>query len=187
MKAIIFDIDGTLIESMSIDNELYFSAVTEVLGPVTIRDLHDYDHVTDSGVLAQVLEDNGYAIDSELAASVKSQFVAGLKRHIEVAGSFPVIDGAIQFFDRVRSLDDCRVAIATGGWRESALLKLECAGFRIDGIPVLTGDDAQSRVEIMRSALAMLGREFGSVTYFGDAEWDRRTCEELGWRFAAVG
>lgn len=187
MKAIIFDIDGTLLESMAVDNELYFSAVTEVLGPVSIRKLGDYDHVTDSGVLAQILDDNGYSASSDITASVKAIFFEGLRRHIENVGSFPVIDGALRFVESARQSDDNRVAIATGGWRQSALLKLESAGFDIDGIPLLTSDDSSSRVGIMRSALKELGDDVESVTYFGDAEWDRRACKDLGWNFVAVG
>lgn len=187
MKAIIFDIDGTLLESMAVDNELYFSAVTEVLGPVSIRKLGDYDHVTDSGILAQILDDNGHSASAEVTMSVKAIFLKGLRRHIEDVGSFPVIDGALEFVESARKSDENRVAIATGGWRQSALLKLESAGFDIDGIPLLTSDDSSSRVGIMRSALKELGDDVESVTYFGDAEWDRRACKDLGWNFVAVG
>jgi len=187
MKAIIFDIDGTLLESMSVDTQLYFSAVREVLGPVRVRELSDYEHVTDGGILAQVFEDNGHAHDPSVADSIKSIFVEGIRTHIERVGSFPAIDGAVQFFERVRTAGDVRVAIATGGWRESALLKLNSAGFNIDGVPLATSNDAHSRVEIMQSALRQAGDSFASVTYFGDASWDQRACRELGWDLVAVG
>ena len=36
-------------------------------------------------------------------------------------------------------------------------------------------------------ALKKLGDDVESVTYFGDAEWDRRACKTLGWNFVAVG
>jgi len=188
MKAILFDIDGTLIESMAVDTELYFSSVEQVLGPVSIRAaLSEYDHVTDTGILAQILDDNGYAFDEQTAAAIKSLFVDKISQHIETRGPFATIDGAIEFVSRAHAADGRRVAIATGGWRESALLKLESAGFDIDGIPLVSSDDASSRIEIMQAALAQLGTEFDSVTYFGDAEWDRRACQSLGWNFIAVG
>ena len=79
------------------------------------------------------------------------------------------------------------VAIATGGWFESAVLKLDSAGLHRPGIPVATADDSWDRTEIMRIALARLGTGFESVTYYGDGPWDRAACEALGWRFVAVG
>ena len=187
MKTIILDVDGTLIDSMGIDPKLYFSSIEQVLGPVCLRDLNDYDHVTDSGILGQVLEENAFSGAGELAASVKAVFMKGLNGHIEDIGSFPVIEGAVQFVERIRRSTDVRVAIATGCWRESALLKLRTSGFNIEGIPVATSDDSPSKVEIMRSALRKTGSDAGAVTYFGDAEWDQRACHDLGWNFVAVG
>ncbi len=188
MKAIIFDIDGTLIESMSLDTELFFSSINQVLGPVSVREnLDDYEHVTDTGILAQLLSDNGISFDQEIIASIQAVFVEGIRRHIHMAGPFPTVDGALDFFETARKSCDKRVAIATGGWRKSALLKLCSAGFDVDGIPLVTSDDSPSRIEIMRSALAMIGDDFESVTYFGDAEWDQRACRMLDWNFVAVG
>ena len=187
MKSIIFDIDGTLIDSMGVDPRLYNSAIEQVLGSVRLRELNDYEHVTDSGILGQILEENGFSDVGRLMADVKDLFMDELNSHIESAGSFPVIDGALQFFDQARHSPDTRIAIATGCWRESALLKLQTSGFDIEGVPVTTADDSPSRVEIMRAALKMTGGDAKAVTYFGDAEWDQRACRDLGWNFIAVG
>jgi len=188
VKAVILDVDGTLIESMAVDTRLYFDAVRTVLGAVTIRErLEDYEHVTDRGILAQIFADNGLAADGEAAAAIQSRFVETLAEHIRTAGPFPVIPGAPGLLAALRQSPQVEVGIATGGWRRSAMLKLDTSGFNIDGIAVATCDDSVARIGIMRCALAKLGNEFESVTYFGDAEWDRRACEELGWDFVAVG
>lgn len=187
MKSIILDIDGTLVDSMGVDPTLYFSSIEQVVGPVRLRALNDYDHVTDTGILTQILNENGFSDVGEIIASVKTLFMQGLSAHVDDRGSFPVIDGAVEFVERIRRSVDTRVAIATGCWRESALLKLQTSGFDIEGIPLATSDDSPSRVEIMRSALEMTGGVTGEVTYFGDAEWDQRACHDLGWNFVAVG
>lgn len=184
----VFDIDGTLIESMAVDTELYFASIKSVLGPVNIREnLSEYDNVTDSGILAQIIDDNGILPDDGLVGSIQDLFVKRIRNRIQSVGPFRAVDGAVQVIQEVRHTDDSRVAIATGGWRESAMLKLDTAGFNLDGIPVVSSDDSPSRVEIMQIALSRLGSDFESVTYFGDAEWDRRACQQLGWNFVAVG
>ncbi len=188
MKAIVLDIDGTLIESMAIDSDLYFSSIFAVLGSVEIREsLNDYDHVSDSGIIAQIMEDNALPLDSDAIDSIRNRFVAGLTEHINTAGPFPQIPGAARFIDRLRASKEHDVAIATGGWRLSALLKLETSELNVKGIPVFSCDDSPSRTQIMRMALSQLGKVYESVTYFGDAEWDRRACETLGWGFVPVG
>jgi phosphoglycolate phosphatase-like HAD superfamily hydrolase len=188
LKAIVLDIDGTLIESMAVDSVLFFSSISAVLGSVDFREnLNDYDHVTDNGIITQVMEDNALPLDQNAIDSIRSRFVAGLTEHIETDGPFPMIPGAAQFVDKLRTSIEHDVAIATGGWRLSALLKLETSGLDVEGIPIFSCDDAPSRTEIMRIALSKLGNEYESVTYFGDAEWDRRACEALGWGFVPVG
>ena len=173
---------------MSIDSDLYFSSILAVLGPVEFREnLIDYDHVTDSGIIAQLLADNDIAMESSMMDSIRDQFVASLSAHIDSVGPFPTIRGAAQFVDSLRRSKEHKVAIATGGWRSSALLKLNTSGIDVNGIPLASCDDSESRAEIMRVGLAKLGNEFESVTYFGDAEWDRRACETLGWDFIPVG
>ena len=183
-----FDVDGTLIESMAIDSKLYFSSVSAVLGPIEYRSsLNDYDHVTDSGIIAQLVDDNELSPEPSAIDSIQTLFVGGLIEHIQTVGPFPVIHGATQVIDRLSLSTEYSVAIATGGWRKSALLKLESSGFSLDGIPIVSCDDSPSRTEIMRIALAKLGDDFESVTYFGDADWDRRACQILGWDFVPVG
>ena len=188
MHAVVFDIDGTILQSAAVDDELYKDAVLSVLGGVDLRpSLVDYEFVSDSGILSQILADNALVDDAELVGAVKARFVESLHAHIAENGPFEEIPGARRALGRLYRSAEHAVAIATGGWRDSALLKLRTAGFGDFDIPVATSDDARDRKEIMRIALSHLGSAFSSVTYFGDGPWDRDATLELGWRFVAVG
>ncbi len=188
MHAVIFDIDGTLIQSAEIDDYLYREAVRAIVGPVRFRNsLHDYDFVSDSGILSQLLEDNGLSGLPDPTERIQARFVEYLQQHIDDNGPFIEIPGARRHLDSLRNSNEHGVAIATGGWQVSARLKLASAGFETDGIPLASSDVAPDRTDIMRSALVELGTSFESITYYGDGPWDRDACERLGWRFVAVG
>lgn len=188
MHAVIFDIDGTLLDSAGVDDLLYRRAVTSVLGPVRFREsLADYDHVTDVGVLRQVFEDNAIASERRRFAEIETKFIEALDKHIREHGPFDEIPGAKQLLADLRASDSHAVAIATGGWRRSAELKLASAAFDVGGIPLASGSDHHDRARIMRHALSSLRIDVETVTYYGDGIWDRDACKALGWRFVPVG
>ncbi len=188
MNAVIFDIDGTLVQSAEVDDELYRQSITSVLGHVQFRPgLSDYDFVTDSGILSQLLGDNGLSDIPDPTSAIQTHFVEALERHISANGPFVEVPGARKLLGALRNSRDHRVAIATGGWRVSAELKLESAGFDTKGIAIATSDAEYDRSRIMLSALSRLGTNFESVTYYGDGPWDRDACTTLGWQFVPVG
>ena len=187
-QAVIFDIDDTLLHSMDADDRLYRQAVRDVVGEVRFREsLADYTHVSDTGILREVLDDNGVADAERCFLEIRERFLASLAEHVRRHGPFREIEGARAMLGRLVRSGAYGVALATGCWRASAELKLRTAGFELDGLPLATSDDAIERVAIMRHALAALGDRFDSVTYYGDGVWDRQACRELGWQFRPVG
>lgn len=188
MHAVIFDIDGTLLQSMAVDDALYRQAVADVLGDVTLRaSLHEYEFITDTGVLRSILEDNEIDPGDPRGADVRARFVELLDRYVNEHGPFQEIPGAREFLRTVAESPVHAVAMATGGWRDSAELKLRTAGIDYDDIPLVTANDHYERTGIMEIALAQLVGEFESVSYYGDGPWDRAACAALGWQFVAVG
>jgi GNAT superfamily N-acetyltransferase/phosphoglycolate phosphatase-like HAD superfamily hydrolase len=188
MYATIFDIDGTLLQSASVDDALYRDAVNTVLGSVRFRSsLHAYDYVTDTGILSQILEDNDIPAAAQVIEDVRSHFVGLLQKHIDTHGPFVEIPGASRMLRGLSESPLHAVAIATGGWRESAELKLQSAGIDYSNIPLATANDHHERTGIMQIALSQLGAGLKSVTYYGDGPWDQDACATLGWRFVSVG
>lgn len=188
LPAIIFDIDGTLVQSTSQDDRIYRESVVSVLGPVRFReDLHHYDRVTDQGILLQIFEDNELDHSADVAAAVRAEFIERTRQYLESNGPFREIPGARDYLQRLNDSSACRVGIATGGWRDTAQLKLATAGFDVVGIPLACSDDAIDRTDIMQIALSRLDTDCASAVYFGDGAWDRAACQVLGWEFRPVG
>jgi FMN phosphatase YigB (HAD superfamily) len=188
VHAVIFDIDGTLLDSYGVDNSMYVDAVRVALGTVHIRDSWEkYARVTDTGVLAEICSDNALVYDGSVSTAVMNVYLRFLRSHMEANGPYPEISGALQYLNGLRRRSDVRVAYATGGWRTTAEHKLVSAGFPLECIPLASADDSQDRAQIMLHALGHLTGPFSSVTYFGDGLWDRAAAAQLGWEFVAVG
>ncbi len=188
MKAVIFDIDGTLLQSDTTDDTLYLAAVREVLGNVKLRPSWGmYTQFTAAGILVEILGDNAIEVAHETVAAVRDCFVANVGRHVSAHGSFAEVPGAKAFVQRLHKSTAHRIAYATGGWLGAALLKLSASEFPVAGIPLATSDDHVDRREIMRHALRQLDGSFDTVTYYGDGHWDAEAAKSLGWEFVPVG
>jgi len=84
-----------------------------------------------------------------------------------------------------------RVSLATGGWCDSARLKMASAGMCFDDHPAASADDALDRESIMRlskqRAAERYGESFACTVYVGDEVWDARACRSVGIPFIGIG
>lgn len=185
---VLFDIDGTLVESYDFDTECFQAAAKDLLGVTIGPDWSRYKHVTDSGILAEVIEDLGLQGDSgRITEEIKERFVNRIADYISCHDVFP-ISGAYEFLSQLVAHQNIAVAFATGGWRESARMKLDAAGLSFPAIPLASSSDHYSRIEIMRLAVRRAGNgHYESINYFGDGAWDQRASETLGYNFVSVG
>lgn len=191
MHLVMFDIDGTLVDSTGFDGELYAAALRQVLGIRVDEDWSGYPHVTDSGLLDECLRRHGLEDpDRALRRAVERCFVESVRTYVAAhPGRVREIPGARAVFDGFRRDPAYRVAIATGGWRETALMKLAAAGFVLGDTAVATASDHPERTGIMQLAerRACAGLQPRRRTYFGDGAWDQAACRTLGWDFVAIG
>lgn len=191
MHLILFDIDGTLVDSHEFDAELYVRAVREVLGIDVNDDWSTYRNVTDGGILDEIIDGAGLRSDrTRIHREVKDRFVGLVAEYLEEQGGrLPEIPGAGAFLAEVSSRGGVAVGLATGGWEETARMKLKAAGMGADELPLASGSDALTRVEIMQIAArrTLNGATAGRTTYFGDGVWDKRASEKLRYQFIAIG
>ena len=139
----------------------------------------------------------------EFEAQVKKVFIDKISSHIDLHGVRPV-EGAIEFIETLNARDDIAVGLATGGWLETARLKLVAAGFgsatgsglgssvSLDEMVITSSNDHYRRTEIMQLAVSRLSKGLNTKPmqapmYFGDAPWDSKACLEIGYEFVLVG
>ena len=188
MHHIMFDIDGTLVQSYHFDEQCYMDAVLDVTGYPLRPDWHHYPHITGSGILSCHLLCHGLESRfSELEKQLRDAFTEGIRKHLQLE-PLQQVSGADRLLRALKNTEGISLSLATGGWSETALLKLDSAGIDISGIPLATSNDHHIRTEIMRIALDRAGvAPEHKITYVGDGEWDRMACSELGWNFVLVG
>jgi beta-phosphoglucomutase-like phosphatase (HAD superfamily) len=187
MVGIIFDLDGTLVDSYDLDERLYRKAVWSVLPDVAFRNSwHDYQHSTDSGVLREILTDHDLP-PGKYYQPIRQRFGELFANHIQSGNHCNPIPGASAFLNKLRQNSELQIGIATGGWSHTAAMKLKASGLFDQGIPMASADDAQSRTEIMQICAKKMDSSISESSYVGDAEWDLRAARRLGWRFVGVG
>ena len=195
MKLAIFDIDGTLTETNDVDSVCFVRAMADAHAVgVMNTNWGEYAHTTDSYITREVLRERlGRTPDEAELSKFKSRFVSLLEEsRSEDATLFGEVAGASAALARLRGEPGWGVAIATGCWRGSGLMKLSAAGLETSDVPAAYAEDGVSREEILLAALSRArecyGREsFDAVVSLGDGLWDVSAARNLGFSFVGVG
>ena len=188
----IFDVDGTLCRSSDVDDRCWVDAAHEALGLRDIdTDWSHYEHSTDEAIATELVRDRTDLRPVEdHVVRVRDAFVRRMREAIDRdAGVSRPVPGAVELFGRLES-HGWDVAIATGGWRVTATIKLETAGVPIEGVAAAHADDAHPRETIVATARARArergGAAFDRVVYVGDGVWDVRASRSLGIGFLGI-
>jgi len=186
MTHIIFDVDNTLVKSYDFDEACFLLAVQEVTGMVLLNNWDTYPNITDTGILQTFIERQApHFCLSELESLVKKVFIKNIKENLNLSSVKEVL-GAKAFFHSLSNNKRYKVSIATGGWGETAKLKLYSAGFDIRNVNIASSNDHYSRAEIIKIASGNQHQN-DDITYFGDADWDVKACRSLGINLVIVG
>ena len=191
MHLAVFDIDGTLADSAEFDGLLYAEAIWKVLGIEIDCAWSNYSSVTDSGILDQIIDESSLSGErGRIHSQVRTEFVNLTKNYLDKnTEALREIPGAKALVDTLKKHPSVVVAIATGGWRETAEIKLRGIGIDPGDIPLATASDLSDRRDIigLAESRAMNGRIALHRTYFGDGIWDKKAAMELNYGFVAVG
>jgi len=189
LTLILFDVDGTLAASGAEDARCFAQAFQSVFGqPVPTTDWHAYTHVTDTGILDEVLrEQRGSAYTQEELQAFQREYLALLREaHKEDPSAFAEVPGAASVLETIAGSSEYRAGIATGGLRACASFKISCLGIEATTLPGGFANDSHSRAEIARHAIARADADTDDVVYVGDGLWDLKTAVALGVRFIGI-
>src|SRR5947209_4956698 len=192
MQLVMFDIDGTLTETMKVDEECFVRSFVEVFGFTGIdTDSSQYPHVTDSGIFHEVYAPRMGRPPTALDVSRFRQHFTKLLAAASSQSPFAPVAGADRLLSRLACGGSHRVSLATGSWRESARLKMASAGMCFDDHPAASADDALDRESIIRlskqRAAERYSESFACTVYVGDGVWDARACRSVGIPFIGIG
>lgn len=191
MHLVIFDVDGTLTRTTTVDAVCYEHAVSDILGIRIDTDWSTYRHATDAGILEELLERHGIPESPSGLAAVRHRFLELLSTAVTAdPDCCREVPGARAAIEHLREIPHLQLAIATGAWADSARLKLRHADIPAEQLPFASSDDSPSRERILQIALERAAARSRSridvVTYVGDAMWDLSAARSLGFRFVGI-
>ncbi|MEM1326761.1 MAG: HAD family hydrolase [Bacteroidota bacterium] len=186
MRFVIFDIDGTLTDTKEVDDKCFMKAFEDSFNiDIWSQKWETLKEVTDWSITEEIVlsEWNRLPTNSEYESMI-SNFMSNLREEkAKDQSQFNEIPGAKDFFYRLEKSKQFKVGIATGGWEESALLKLKAIGIAINNVAFSNSSHHKSRAAILKNVIAQLSRKTQSIPkriiYFGDGEWDYKPCQNL--------
>ena len=189
----IFDIDGTLTNTNTVDDTCYRAAVAETIGlPVSAIDWTGAPHHSDRGIFDWLFERLGRPLPSDADVALARRRLTDrlTTAKAETPEQFTAIEGAPHVFEHLIA-GGWNIAIATGCWLPSAMIKLAAGAIDARDIPIACADDAAARVDIVtlarQRAEAFYGRQFDRVVSIGDGVWDVEAAHALELPFIGIG
>jgi len=184
-KLIIFDIDGTLLYSNKIDSQCFADTYEKVYAkPFPTIDWTKFPHVTDDTIFRTAIlqhfkrEASQQEMDifkNEFVASIQAKRKSNPEEFKEVKNSRKTIE--------LLTADSCyEVGIATGGWQQPAMVKLNHLNIPTNQLHMSFADGNPTREDIIRGVFKQtdaLNVEFEKIVYVGDAPWDVSTTRNM--------
>ena len=190
MKLAIFDIDGTLTQTNDVDSECFIQAFSSEFQIAEINtNWGTYGHTTDSGISLQIFQERLQRIPTaDELSKLQHRFTELLQERDRAIAEVP---GANLILQKLAQRQDWVIAIASGGWRASAMIKLQAAGIETN-FPSAFADDGISREDIVRTAISRAKQtyaesDFEKIVCIGDGIWDVLTAIQLQLPFVGVG
>ena len=187
-KLLIFDIDGTLIDSAAMHGEFIEFALKQTGVKMINNDWASYKHHTDSYIIEQNLLDNGLqSNEPEILQQIDTIL---LERYKANSHRIQPFRGLRELFEQIIQREDLDHCFATGALRKSAEYKLGLfmGSDRFEN-RLSTASGHKTREEIVSAAIDAreAHQNFSKKISIGDGVWDQATAANLDLSFLPVG
>ena len=185
---IVFDIDGTLTDSVKQHQEAFSETLFELGLSEINAEFNSFKHHTDSYISKEIYEHNQKEPFSE---EKKNQFEKGLTERIKRI-RFHEISGAKKLVDKLEKEGEVGVCYATGSLRKAAEHKLDSIGIEFKEWQLVASDTIYERENLVSNAIRNASenygvQEFERIISVGDGLWDLLTAKNLDLEFLGVG
>ncbi len=194
MKAVLFDLDGTLLWTDGAGRRAIHRSIRDVLGIEHPAAGFRFDGRTDPEIVRLLAAAAGKPYGEDTVAEVLRHYVAVLDEELRRPGHVTkVYPGVRELLEALERRDDCLLGLLTGNVIEGARLKLRSAGLDIERFRIgAFGSDHADRPALpaiaRRRAEAMLGTAVPGkdVVIVGDTPADVTCGRDIGARAVGV-
>lgn len=193
-KAVLFDIDGTILNCNSAGRASLIQATKEIFGTVGRMERIDFQGKTDPVILRESLHIMGFSEDEIMnkIEPLKQRYFVHLSENIH---NYEVIvfPGIVELLEALSEREDIALGLLTGNFTESAKIKLSSHNLNRFFCFGAYGDDAPVRnllPEVAKKRLAEhcgVDIDYGRTFIVGDTIHDIRCARYAGAVSVAVG
>ena len=192
MILVIFDVDGTLVQSDKMDSKCFARTYEGEYGRTfpTI-DWSQYPHVSDTTIFKTVIQNHfNRSVHEGEEESFRKKFVANIIQNRQtMPEAFSEVPFAKQTIDLLLSDQRYVVGVATGGWRDPAIVKLNFVGIPAERLLVSGADGKETREAIIQHTIEKARKQYrgiNRIVYVGDAIWDVTTTRNMNLPFVGI-
>jgi len=187
-KLIIFDIDGTLIDSVSGYHEVIINAMTDLGIAEVDTNFNALKHHTDSYALKYNYEN---FFKKELPLALLNDFEKRIVFYLNQQPKTNAIEGVSEILMQLEG-SEYAIAFATGSLPESAIYKMKSAGLNMNAAVLATSKTSFSREGFVLEAIDKAKKAYNVVNFekvisVGDGIWDLKTAQNLNLEFIGIG